>query len=122
MALVLVVDDEPLSCFTIAEMVEGLGHETLQANSVKEALDLFNRNPCDLVLTDIVMPVVDGNTLIKAIRTLNKDIPVIAVSGSGRTLNHDYLEVAKQVGASEVLLKPFGLKELEQTLFDFLPK
>jgi len=119
-AAILVVDDEPLACFTIAEMVEAAGYRAVQANSAQTALELMETNEFDALITDIVMPEMDGNALISAIRVKANSLPIIAVSGSGRTSSYDYVKVAEQVGASKVLHKPFLLEELENTLAELL--
>ncbi len=66
----------------------------------------------DLVVTDIVMPDVEGIGCIRAIKQGKRPPKVIAISGAGRSRGADYLSWARHLGADEVLAKPFRMSEL----------
>jgi PAS domain S-box-containing protein len=108
---VLVVDDEP----TILEVTQrGLveaGYRVLAAPDGAEAVALFAQDPdaVDLVLTDMMMPVMDGAATVHALRTLRPDLRVIATSGLDAS-DHEGRTAA--VGVDRVLAKPFSTATL----------
>lgn len=112
MARILVVDDAEMARFTIREILEKDGHEISEASNGNEALDKQRAQPFDLVITDIIMPEKEG---VETIIEMKKDFPdlkIIGISGGGRTRNMDFLQLAKQFGAQEILSKPFTKAEL----------
>jgi PAS domain S-box-containing protein len=80
-AVILVVDDDPLVLGNVREMLEDLGYEALVASSGKEALDMFQRSPIDLLLTDHAMPNMTGVELVKKLREARPDLRAILASG-----------------------------------------
>jgi CheY-like chemotaxis protein len=66
----------------------------------------------DLVVTDIVMPDIEGIGAIRVIKQSPRPPKVIAISGAGRGRGTDYLSWARHLGADEVLTKPFRMSEL----------
>jgi CheY-like chemotaxis protein len=69
MAVVLVVDDEPLIAMMISELIEDYGHTPLKAFNGAAALTAAQSHRPSLIITDLMMPVMDGYTLIHALRT-----------------------------------------------------
>lgn len=116
MSKILVIDDEELTRFTICEMLQDNGYETVDVSSALEALNLLQTETFDAVITDIVMPEMDGNIFIQKALSDHPDLPIIAVTGGGRTMTHDYMEIAKASGARAVLEKPFSPITLFETL------
>ncbi|WP_413203572.1 response regulator [Rhodospirillum sp. A1_3_36] len=113
---ILVIDDEDLARFTLREMLVSLGHEVLEARDGREGLARLGPGGVDLVVTDILMPNMDG---VEFVMTARKDWPnlkVIAISGGGRTRNLDFLELAKDYGAAATLSKPFNKADLLSAL------
>ncbi len=112
MAKVLVIDDEELARFTMREILESAGHEVVEAGNGREGLELQRKDPCDAVVTDIIMPEKEG---IETIVELRKDFPqitIVAISGGGRTRNLDFLGLAQKFGADRILAKPFSDEDL----------
>lgn len=66
----------------------------------------------DLVVTDMVMPEMDGVELILILRKTHPRLPVIAMSGGGRLGPDDYLKIARAGGAARILAKPFEIDQL----------
>ena len=87
----------------------------------REALDSFELMPSDLVLTDIVMPEKEGRQMIAEFRRAHPSVKVIAMSGGGRAMPIDYLNVATALGADRVLVKPFSDESLRSMLTELLP-
>lgn len=105
--MVLAEDDRDLGDVTqIALELEGL--EVTVAYDGREALSLVERIRPDVVITDLIMPVLDGLQLIQKIRsTSGLDAPVVAVSAVGSRLR-----AARELGAIDALVKPVHPKEL----------
>jgi YesN/AraC family two-component response regulator len=70
----------------------------------------------DLVLTDIYMPDADGFELINALRQQNVTVPIVAMSGGGRSGSYDNLAIATHLGAAAVIDKPFSNTSLIDTI------
>jgi CheY-like chemotaxis protein len=121
MARILVVDDETGIITVLKEMLLRLGYEVLTAASGAEALEKLSVGGVDLVVTDIVMPDVDGLELISNIQSMYPRIKVIAISGGGAQEGPEaYLRDARELGAARCLTKPFMLKELASMVQDLL--
>jgi CheY-like chemotaxis protein len=101
---VLVVDDEPDIRFLLRVTLELAGYGVVEAAHGKAALDQVRRSPPRLVVTDQMMPVMNGSELIERLRADGgtKAIPIVMISGT---------RVA-QAGADAVLRKPFDPSEL----------
>jgi DNA-binding NtrC family response regulator len=108
MARILVIDDEPGIRAVLQAVLTRGGHTVLSANDGAIGLAAFIADRPDLVITDIIMPEKEGIETIRAIRKLDPLVPIIAISGGGRTANADYLPLAAKFGATATLPKPFG--------------
>jgi YesN/AraC family two-component response regulator len=81
-----------------------------------EGLRLCKEQPPDVVVTDILMPEMDG---LEAIREFKRDYPtvkIIAVSGGGSSVQIDYLPLAKKMGADSILHKPIEPADMIESL------
>jgi PAS domain S-box-containing protein len=112
---VLVVDDEEVIAEELAEYLQLKGYDVATAGSGLEALELHRSRPADIVITDLLMPEMDGNELIRRLRRTDPDLPVMLVTGH-TTFGDEKESVTK--GASVVLKKPVELSELLGTLND----
>jgi CheY-like chemotaxis protein len=72
---------------------------------------LLRRAPFDLIVTDIIMPEMDGVQAIKELRQLYPQQKIMAIAGGGRVRREGRLEFARKVGAERVLAKPFSDEE-----------
>lgn len=111
-ARILVIDDDPQMLGYLLEVMEFSGYGVATARNGLSGLDSFRQQRPDLVLTDIVMPDMEGIALIRAIRELDKDVPIVAMSGGGRGGLSMYLDAATRLGANAALQKPFTSDEL----------
>ena len=110
---VLVVDDEAPVRKMVSSMLKNSDIDIQEASNGNEALTIINDADIDLIITDIVMPEKHGIDLIMEIKKLFPEMPVIAISGGGGvTGRFDYLEIAKVVGAENILKKPFSADTL----------
>jgi DNA-binding NarL/FixJ family response regulator len=111
MAKILIVDDEPDCQTLLAMFLESEGYEIESANSGVEALTQFKENPPDLVISDILMPQMDGFELCRRLRAsrLGQLIPFIFLSGQGELESR--IE-GYAIGADDYLVKPFEPDEI----------
>jgi CheY-like chemotaxis protein len=121
MARILIIDDEQPIRDLLRQMLQHAGYEVVSAANGRQGLRLFYEHPADLVITDILMPVMPGSRLISILRSDYPDIKIIAISGGGSMLQSgSYLKLARELGAQRILRKPFQQAELvtavEETL------
>jgi len=108
---ILVVDDDKVTRHTLRHMLEHAGFTVLVAAGGRQALKTFQERPIAAVVTDIMMPSMDGLRLTRELLALQPGAAVVAISGADVRL-----EIARQIGAKAVLRKPVGRAELVQTL------
>lgn len=113
---ILVIDDDSLLRQTIRRMLESAGHCVVEASNGRTGLEAFRNNPVDAVVTDIIMPEKEGIETIREIRAANGAIPIVAISGGGRNQYMEFLTIAKKLGATATLAKPFRKEQLLATL------
>ena len=106
MAKVLLVEDDELVRYALTELLEEAGHQVFVRENGYKIIEYVECNPVDIVLTDIVMPEVDGIEVLTAMRKSFPDLPVIALSGGGRISGADYLQMAEVIGAKRTIAKP----------------
>jgi DNA-binding response OmpR family regulator len=109
---VLLVDDDDSVLETISPMLTDAGYDVLGVAKARIGFDEFQSRPVDLIITDILMPEMEGIEFILKLRKESPSVPIIAISGSGRSSTIDYLAMARRLGATAVLEKPFGREEL----------
>ena len=110
MATILVIDDEPSIRGLLRDVLERSGHTVVEAKDGREALDLYQKHKADLLIMDLLMPVVDG---LKATLQLTReymDTRIIAMTGAQGDRN--FLDIAKLFGAHRTFAKPFDLKDM----------
>jgi DNA-binding response OmpR family regulator len=107
MARILVIDDDKIMNAMIVQMLKDAGFKAKGAADGGIGLKLLDSQPFDLIVTDIVMPEIEGLEMIQVIRSINRTIPIIAISGGGRTGPESYLSTAKTLGADHIFEKPF---------------
>jgi len=116
MARVLVIEDDGDFRNTLTAMLRSADHEVQSVSNGREALELLASATYDLLITDILMPEVDGIELLTAMRKMSSRLPVIAISGGGSMPASLALSLSTSLGASAVLFKPFYAQELLETV------
>ena len=106
--LVLVVDDDPDILEALCDILEGEGYRVARARHGQEALARVEVEWPDLVLLDLMMPVMDGLTFAQVIRgrVSDRDLPIVVISADGNR------QRAVPVGAVGYLAKPFDIDSL----------
>ena len=115
MAHILIVDDEQTVRDIIAAALTFAGYQVETASNGQEAVQGFERQRADPVITDLVMPEKDGIEIVMELRKTQPDLPSIAMSGQS---SHSplYLGMAKNRGARRTLAKPFSIETLLTTV------
>lgn len=108
--VVLVVDDDDLVRTTMSVLVSSLGYMCLVAEDGVEATEVLASTQCDLVITDIMMPRMDGLELLEYVKTHHRDVDVIVSTGHSEQAT--YADVIR-AGALDYIKKPIDQGELE---------
>lgn len=105
MSRILVVDDEPDLRFILRRIFERAGHEVADASQGAEALECVRGSLPELVVTDMMMPVMDGYELIRRLRAdpATAQIPILAVSGYGDHADAADARLAKPYQPDQIL-------------------
>lgn len=121
-ARVLVIDDDPIVCATAQHVLRRAAHEVQIASRFSEAFALAERQQFDVLVTDLVMPDVDGTTVIRRFKDRFPEMPIVAMSGGARIGTSDTLALAKEAGADELLHKPFSTDSIVASINAALEK
>lgn len=122
MPTVLIIDDEEDVADAVRHVLERAGFKVTTTNAAADGIAEFERHPADVVITDIIMPRMNGVEVIKAIRRLGLPTGIVAISGGGNfgpyaykpeaITTTAYLAAAQQAGADAILTKPFDKDDL----------
>ena len=113
MCKILVIDDEKAIINLLKELLEMRGHDVDTADDGDEGIQKFDNDSFDLVITDICMPGVDGNSVAKHIRNSDKNyVPVIGMSGTPWAFKDNSFDT--------IFEKPFQLKALINTVEELI--
>ena len=107
----LVVEDEAYLCDLIADVLESDGHVTRKASNGRDALALLEARKPQLILLDLMMPIMDGWEFMSAMKSKPElaDIPVIII-----TAIYDARRTQQETGARAVITKPFDIDQLSE--------
>lgn len=104
---VLVVDDDPLVRAAIGAFLRRAGYVVHEASDGRKALTFLSHRSVELVISDILMPDLDGIELVMRLNDRHPEIRVLAISGEGHLGPGPFLTMAEHLGAHRVLAKPF---------------
>ncbi len=118
---ILIVDDDPESLFTINEIVESMNCHTMLAKNGKECIEILENYAPDVILLDIMMPIMDGFKTIKVIRSMAKfaSTPVFAVTARAMVEERN---IIYKYGFNSFIPKPIDSKYLINSLRQWLQK
>jgi len=122
MAHILVIDDDPSIRNILYDILREDGHEVSLAENGNRGIELINKIPFDLVITDLIMPEKEGVETIIEIRNSSPGLRIIAVSGGGRISSQDYLSLAEKLGADMTMSKPFTPGQIKSAVDELLKK
>jgi DNA-binding response OmpR family regulator len=116
---VLIVDDEPNNVDFLEQALEDSGYQLITATNGQEALDKIQSEQPDLILLDLMMPILDGFAVLAEVKAdqVLRDIPVIIISAE-----HDSKSVVKGIkqGAEDYLTKPVNADILVKKVKEYL--
>ena len=119
--ILLIEDDEPVR-EAVRLTLTAMGHCVHDASNGKAGLILFEQEPPELVVTDLVMPEMEGMETIRALKRADPSVKIIAMSGGGINGAEAYLSLAKKLGAEVILAKPFSRGMLVAAINEALPR
>jgi YesN/AraC family two-component response regulator len=121
MTTILLVDDEDLLREGVREILEMADYSVIEASDGLQALQLFAVSDVDLVITDVVMPNMDGVDFVTKLRETFPLVPILTISGGSRVVSARFgLDSALLSGANASLTKPFNAKQLLETVAQLL--
>lgn len=107
---ILIVDDDQAVLEMLSDVIENMGKHPITASNGREGLKKFQEHSVDLVITDLKMPEMDGDALLKEIKCMDKDAVVLVLTG------YPSIDTAVQTikdGAYDYLTKPLRVAEIE---------
>lgn len=117
MAHILIIEDDEQFRQMLTSMLTSDHHRISQAADGEEGLRLVASAKPNLVITDILMPKMDGIDFVMALKRQGSNVPVIAMSGGRRTISADFnLNSAELMGVAATLSKPFGREDLRRAI------
>ena len=120
MANILLIDDDPSVQLLFNQFLTSVGYEVVQAWNGLEGMERLHEKKPDLIITDIMMPEMDGLEILRAVRKEYKSVPVIAISGGMRSAPINFLPHAKLFGACRVFEKPVPLDVLSKAVKELI--
>lgn len=105
--IVLIIEDDPIMLRNLAQWFQQAGCKVMVAHDGVEGLAQFEKLRPNAVVTDIIMPNREGVETLMAIKALDPDVKILAISGGGRIGSTDLLAMAHSLGADAVMAKPF---------------
>jgi CheY-like chemotaxis protein len=112
--LILVVEDEEPIAMALSFILEDAGYQVFIAKHGRQALDFLRDHHPVIIFTDLMMPYLNGEQLIIAVRERFSDIPIVLMTAAGP-------RYSANVGADQVMLKPFNIDDVEAILHQFFP-
>jgi DNA-binding response OmpR family regulator len=118
---ILVVDDEPGIRETMADILRLEGYRVDTADQGESGLTAFKKQPAELIVSDLVMPVMDGVEMVRQLRKQNPGLKVLFMSGyfGGQDISPELIETILEMGYP-TLKKPFRAQELLEKVREML--
>ena len=118
--ILLIEDDSALRRMLYYDLIAA-GYAVSEAVHGADGLVQLRNNPVDLVITDMLMPEMDGVETIQQLRRSFPEVKIMAISGGGLASPDHYLRIAKKLGADKTLKKPFTFPELLDVVHELYP-
>jgi CheY-like chemotaxis protein len=119
LGVILVVDDERAFCDVVCEILETIGYVAHHTLNATQALEKLPQIQPDVILTDVMMPAMDGLSFVRHLRQQDQwgSTPVVIISAKATPEDR---RLAFESGANEFLAKPFSAQDLEALIADIL--
>ena len=119
MAKILIIDDAKFTRTMLKKMIAEFGHETIEAENGKVGLEKICSEEPDIVLTDILMPEMEGTELLALLRETKMDVKVIVISAN---IQETIKDQCMNLGVSEFFSKPPDKEKLKEAIEKILNK
>ena len=106
---ILIIEDEPSMVLGLRDSLEYEGYEVLEVGDGREGLEKASREKPDLILLDVMLPVMSGIDVCRALRSQRVEIPIIILTARSQEIDK---VVGLEIGADDYVTKPFSVKEL----------
>ena len=120
MPRILIIDDDDNLRDVLSEFFKNMGYDVSEASNGRMAISLQQRNPADVVITDLIMPEENGLATILELRRRDPDLKIIAMTGSGHIGALEDLKTASYLGALRTFSKPFQITDLCRAVEELL--
>jgi DNA-binding response OmpR family regulator len=120
MASILLIDDDKSLRTVLTLVLRQAGYSVVEAADGKAGVEIFSKGDFDLVITDLVMPEMEGFEVLATLRKRKPPVAMIVMSGGGRQKVAENLRMAAHMGAT-VLSKPFSSDMLVAAVSELLP-
>ncbi|MBR9980453.1 MAG: response regulator [Desulfatitalea sp.] len=122
---VLIIEDDNYVQSMLKQTFERAGYEVATAGNGADGLKVYETHwtesePFDVVITDLIMPEMEGIETITKLRKTHPSVKVIAISGGGRNRPEDYLFLAEKLGANRTFSKPVDRQALLQAVSELM--
>lgn len=117
---ILVGDDDADVRSVLKRHLTAAGHEVVEAGDGRQCLDVLRTSDVDLAVLDIYMPEIDGIAVIARAHREFPQVPILAISGGGTVSRERTLEIARRLGATRTLNKPFEREDLLSVVRELL--
>lgn len=105
---ILIVDDQEDIRTLLAESFRGENYKVFLAEDGQKALDIYNKNTVDIILSDIKMPNLDGIEFSKKVKNININTPIFLITAFSEYTEKDIISI----GAEAIIFKPFDISEI----------
>jgi DNA-binding NtrC family response regulator len=119
---ILIIDDDAAVSRTLSLILTRAGYQVSTVTSGRKGLEMLTNGGFGLVLTDIIMPELDGIEAIRRIRADHPGLRIIAMSGGGQIDKADFLHMAEALGADRVVEKPVRSERLLELVKSVMEK
>ena len=109
--VILLVDDDEGFRSSVTKALELANYEVIEAENGLDAVNTINSNAVDLVITDILMPHMEGIELAREVKKAKPDLKIVGMSGGGR-LGIELVKKSAQMFVDDFILKPFSTEDL----------
>jgi DNA-binding NtrC family response regulator len=113
---IIVVDDDDDLRESLVELLQEEGHQVDSVNSAKLSLKKITSKHYDLLISDVLMPEMDGIELLQELVSIGFQGKTLIMSGGGRISSEDYLVIAENLDADGTIKKPFSSEDLFSTI------
>ena len=120
MAKILIIDDEESNRMLLRDVLRTQGHEVVEASDGEEGIQQFRKSKPDLVITDLVMPNMDGFETIKRIHRESPTTKVLTYTAFDENDEKGWVDLAQELGASNALHVPLDVREIENSVRELL--